>query len=286
MARARLRIGLAGLVAAVALGVAAGGAHADERDYAVFAPPGLKTPAPTIVVLHCYSCMPEMVIDWLRLEDVARAHGVMLAMPFGHVDQHGNPFWNATPACCDFDSRKPDDVAYVAHVIDDLVRHKGADPKRIYLVGISNGGFFAYRLACELGPKIAAIVSIGGGGPAPAQCRTSAPVAVLHIHGDADSCVPIGGGLIGDGLPQRAPIPAARTTLADWARRDSCSAAPTPAAPIDLDASLPGAETRVERWRCAHAAVEQWTVHGGPHVPHFAPDAGERIWQFLAAQHR
>lgn len=272
------------LVAGVAL-LAAAGARADERDYATFAPPGLKTPAPTIVVLHCYSCMPSLVSDWLHLEEVARAHGALLAFPFGHVDQHGNPFWNATPACCDFDARKPDDVAYLTRVLDDLVRHKGADPKRIYLVGVSNGGFFAYRLACDLAPKIAAIVSIGGGGLAPASCKASAPVAMLHVHGDHDTAVPIGGGLLGDGLPQRGTVPPIRATVEEWARRDGCTG-PTAAAPIDLDTRIAGAETAVERWRCAHGAVEQWTVRGGPHVPAFAPDAGERIWQFLAAQHR
>lgn len=265
---------------------AAGAAHAGERGYEVVVPPGLRRPAPAIVVLHCYGCTAKQTAARYGLEALAARHGAVLALPSGYVDARRQPYWNATPACCDFDHRRPDDVGYIEHVIDELVRHRGVDPRRVYLVGVSNGGFLAHRLACAAAPKIAAIVSIGGGGTDPAACRPQAPVAVLEVHGDGDRVVPFDGGRLGLGLPQEAPIPAAVATVAAWAKRDHCAAAPAAAAPLDIDLQVPGAETRVARWRCPGAAVELWTVHGGGHLPEPAPGAAERLWQFLAAQHR
>jgi polyhydroxybutyrate depolymerase len=274
------------LTAAVASPGAGGVARGGERGYDTFVPPGLTRPAPAIVVLHCYGCTAKWTADQLGLEALARRHGIVLALPSGHVDARRQPFWNATPACCDFDHTRPDDVGYIEQVIADLVRHKGVDAKRVYLIGVSNGGFLAHRLACDDAAQIAAIVSIGGGGVAPAACKPKAPVAVLEVHGDGDRIVPLDGGPLGGGLPQQAVIPAAKVTLSAWARRDHCAPAPAVAAPIDVDAQRPGAETHVDRWRCPRAAVELWTVRGGGHVPQLAPGAAEAVWQFLAAQHR
>ena len=281
----RIAVLAAALTAAAAL-TGGGAARAGERGYDVIVPPGVTRPAPAIVVLHCYGCTAKETAERYELEALARRHGAVLALPSGHVDARREPYWNASPACCDFDHARPDDVGYIEHVIDGLVKHKGVDPRRVYLVGVSNGGFLAHRLACEAPARVAAIVSIGGAGADPAACKAKLPVAVLEVHGDADRIVPIGGGPLGAGLPQEAPIPAARTTLAAWARRDHCAPVPAAGAPIDVDAQLPGAETHVERWRCPRAAVEQWTVRGGGHLPQLAPGAAEAMWRFLAAQHR
>jgi len=269
-----------------ALVACVGAAGADERGYELRNADGVKRPAPLVVLLHCYGCPTTVLGRALGIDAVAKRHGFVVAVPAGRTDAHGHPFWNATPACCDFDGKKPDDVGYVRRVIDELVKKGLADPKRVYLVGVSNGGFLAHRLACELAPKIAAVVSIAGAGPEPALCKPKEPVAVLAIHGDADEIVPLEGGGIGGNLPQRALVPSTRATLSQWARLDGCDGEAMTEAPIDLDARATGAETRVDRWHCPAAAVELWTIHGGGHVPEFNAETGERIWHWLAAQHK
>lgn len=256
-------------VAMALLATTAGAAGADERGYDLRNQEA-RRPAPLLVMLHCYGCPPRFLPAQLGIDAVAKRHGALVAVPAGLTDSQGAPFWNATPACCDFEGARPDDVAYVARVIDDAVKKHGADPRRVYLVGFSNGGFLAYRLACELAPKIAAIVSIGGAGPEPGSCKPSGPVAVLEIHGEADEVVPVAGGPLAPGLrmPRHPLVPPASATLAGWARVDGC------------DARGAG------RWHCTRAAVEQWTFPGIGHVASFAPDAGERIWQWLAAQRK
>lgn len=73
----------------------------------------------------------------------------------------------------------------------------GADPKRLYLAGVSMGGFGAWHLAAEHPGKFAAVVSICGGSPLTAGDRF-APIArkvgrtpVWVFHGSEDRVVPV-----------------------------------------------------------------------------------------------
>jgi polyhydroxybutyrate depolymerase len=215
---------------------------------------------PLVVVLHCYGCTPADLPDRLHLDALSRQHHFAVAAPAsGHVDKRGVTYWNATAACCDFDGTEPDDVGAIVKLIDERLKKGDVDPKRVYLVGFSNGAFLAWRIACEHADKIAAIVSIGGG--APATCAPSSPVAVLEIHGRDDTVVPFAGGKLGEGLPQRATFPSAKDGLATWARVDHCAV------------GAPGCR------------VQQWLMAGG-HWPTTNGGFGERIWTWLAAQRK
>src|SRR6185503_1724477 len=113
--------------------------------------------------------------------------------PEGKKDLIGQ-YWNATDACCDY-SQKTDDVAYLTALLDDVAARYNVDPKRVYLTGHSNGAFMSHRLACELGPRIAAIVAFSGDNwKDESKCRPADPVAVLQIHGTKDSVIKYGGG--------------------------------------------------------------------------------------------
>jgi polyhydroxybutyrate depolymerase len=240
---------------------------------------------PVIVVLSCYGCSSaQPVVDLMHLDELADRHGVMLLLPEARVDKRGHRFWSATDACCNFDGAPDDDVAFIAHLLDGLVANGRADPARIYLAGWSNGGFFVYRLACELSPRIAAIVSVAGAGFADAsRCHATNPVAVLEVHGDADHVVPYAGGTLPSDIGgNRARLPGARATVAEWARRNGCRGDLVSGGDADLDSSLKGRETRIESYRGCRRPVELWTVTGADHGFFFTPVFAERVWQFLS----
>src|SRR5580704_16470121 len=84
------------------------------------------------------------------------------------------------------------------------------------------GGFLSYRLACDLAPRIAAIVSLEGAmWDDPSRCRPTDDVAVLEVHGSDDVVINPAGGNVVDGYPDRVYPPLAQT-LGSWASFDGC----------------------------------------------------------------
>ena len=239
------------------------------------------SPAPLVVALHGYGGSGAEIGDDLQLTALAAAQGFWLALPDGTVGYNGGSFWNATTT-----GYPPFDAPYLAAVIGDVVKQHAIDPKRIYVVGYSIGAFMAHRLACDLSPQIAAIVSVAGAvTQVPALCVTTSPVSVLEVHGDDDQVITYDGSpFVGD--PPRKSSPSAHDTIATWARNDHCTGAVAPTSQtLDLDSKLPGAETSVEAYAgCpASVSVELWTIHGGQHQPDLQPDFGATIYGFLAA---
>lgn len=101
--------------------------------------------------------------------------------------------WNAGACCGPAQKNNVDDVQFIKMLIDDIERKYAIDTTRIYIVGLSNGAMMAYRLACEIPDKIAAIVSVSGTLSID-RCEGANNVAILEIHGDQDTNVPMGGG--------------------------------------------------------------------------------------------
>ncbi len=100
--------------------------------------------------------------------------------------------WNVGFA---FSSTTADDVGFVERLIDTLHANYGIDQNRVYATGMSNGGYFAYRLACELSGRIQAVASVTGTivPGEETQCRPERPVPVLQLHGTADPVVRFNG---------------------------------------------------------------------------------------------
>lgn len=241
-----------------------------QRPYELIKPKsydGTK-PAPLVLMLHGYMDSGDGINRYFALDDLVDARGFLFTHPDGTTDSVGKKFWNANDACCNYQGSKVDDVAYLTAVLDDIVGRNNVDPKRVYLVGHSNGGFMAHRLGCELSPRIAAVVSLAGANWFDAaKCQTTSPVNVLQIHGDADDNVFIDGG-----MRLGVPYPSAQKTVADWGARNGCTGTLALAGRrLDADTELAGEETYVAAvGGCPDGgAAELWTVEGGGHKPDF-----------------
>lgn len=256
-----------------------------DRPVEVQVPEGLAPgeKAPLVLLLHGYGVSGLLEELYMYLAPEAAKRRFFYAHPTGTVDAQGSYFWNATDACCDFGDTKVDDSAYLASVIDEIVAAYPVDPKRVYLVGHSNGGFMSYRMACDHADKIAAIASLAGAMWSDvSKCQPSEPVHVLQIHGTADDTVIYTGEGSGPGS-----TPSAQTTASSWATLDGCDAtADESAAPLDLDVGLAGAETTVSRWAkgCKMGgSAELWSIQGGGHVPQIADGFRKSLIDFLFA---
>src|SRR5688572_21435250 len=213
---------------------------ADRRYSPANLAPGERLPL--LLFLHGLGSSGRIAFEALGLQRLAEQQRFHLVSPDGSLDSRGRRFWNAHPACCDFDGRGIDDVARLSGLLDHLAREPHVDPRRLYVVGFSNGGFMAHRLACEHGERIAAIASIAGVGPAPGTACRASDIAVLEVHGNADEVVRYDGGNLFD-RPELPSHASANDTLSDWGRRLSCGSEPRSGAPFDLDRELPGEET-------------------------------------------
>lgn len=247
-------------------------------------------PTPLLLALHGYGSSGKPFESYLGLPSLVDSRGIFLASPDGTIDAQGHRFWNTgSDACCNFRGSPVDDVQYLRELLAEIRGVYTVDPRRIFVLGHSNGGFMAYRLACELSGEIAAIMSLAGATP---SCHPTSQVSVLQIHGDRDVGVRYEGGtnILKKG---GGDYPGALESADRWAQDNGCHPyAPAPArsegTPLDLEAQLPGAETMVQNFDgCPEGVgVSLWTIREGSHNPELTEAFAGHVWSWLEAHER
>jgi len=149
--------------------------------------------APLILALHFASGTGSQMEQATRYTPEAARQGFAVAYP---TASEGN-FWSIDG---DFDR--------LTKTLDAVERVACIDPRRVYVSGISNGGFMATVLACRMAGRIAAAALFAPGVNGIGDCAPARPISVLEVHGTSDPIVPY------------RDIPA---FVAGWARRDGCS---------------------------------------------------------------
>ena len=165
-----------------------------ERTHMLFIPDSYSDSQnyPLVIDLHALDLTAEHEMNYTQLNQVAESYGFMVVYPSAIEN------WNSGVGDhVDFETPDVDDVGYINALIDTLSKGYSIDLERIYATGFSNGGFMAYKLACQLSHRIAAIASVSGvlSTRTLANCNPLRPVPVLQIHGTADLEVLIFGGL-------------------------------------------------------------------------------------------
>lgn len=253
------------------------------RPFDVFVPSTYDdaTPMPLVVLLHGYTASGSIQELYFQFQPLAEERGFLYVHPDGTTNVLGEQFWNATDACCGFMSTV-DDSAYLDALVEQVQTDYNVDPKRIFFVGHSNGGFMSYRMACDHSDKVAAIASLAGATFAdPADCGVKDPVSVLQIHGTADATIAFDGGSVLGNV-----FPSAGITAATWADYNECGSDTTVEDDaLDLVFEIEGSDTsRTAYTGCPDGvAVELWTIDGGVHVPGRTPDMSTGIIDFLFA---
>ena len=259
------------------------------RDYLLHVPaemPGNR-PAPLVVVFHGGGGHGWNMPGFTRFDELADEQGFLVAYP-DSLKGHWNDGRGQSDA---------DDIGFARALIDAIAERHAIDPRRIYATGISNGGFFANRLACDLADRIAAIASVAATMPRPLDttCKPSRPISVLYIQGTEDPLVPIGGGRVGFGIGQgRGENLSLNDSAQFWREHDAISSPPSV---DDLpDRVDDGTHIHRKAWVGSQAEVIVFTIEGGGHTwpggPQYLPkwivgrtsqnlDATRTIWEFF-----
>ena len=80
------------------------------------------------------------------------------------------------------------DLAFFDAILNTMIAEHRADERRVYVVGHSNGGFFAYLLCAARGDKLAAVAPIAAS-INPRDARKQVPLPILHVAGESDKIV-------------------------------------------------------------------------------------------------
>ena len=169
-----------------------------------------------------------------------------------------------------------DDVAFIAALVEKYVSDGTADPKRVYVTGVSNGGAMTMTLACKRADLFAAAASVimNFTDEFANACQPSRPVPMLMMNGTADPLIPYEGGR-GTSRYAVDGFWSAEKTIAFWRKVNGCeegSAASTDLA--DKDASDQSTVTLVpSRCPAGRDAVLYRINDGGHRMPGSFPDS-------------
>jgi poly(3-hydroxybutyrate) depolymerase len=137
-----------------------------------------------LIALHGYTSNPDELRARLDTDAWVHELGATVVYPTG---LGARPSWNAG-GCCGSAARSGiEDVGYLSRVIGSL-QAEGA--RRIVLVGYSNGGMLAYRMACER-PDLAHEIAVINATIAVPECDGT--FSALHLAGEVDDAVPVQG---------------------------------------------------------------------------------------------
>lgn len=158
--------------------------------------------------------LPSPLSLWLEIAD--RERWIVVA-PNGVNGSDGKSGWNDCRADAPSNPRV-DDIGFIKAIIDAAIARGEADPSRIYVMGMSNGGIMALRAASELGERLAAVAAISAGAPANSRCaapRKALPL--LLMAGTGDTIVPYQGGTVLSYAPSGGGVVlGAEATVAQW----------------------------------------------------------------------
>ena len=251
------------------------------RTYRVYIPASASAtvPAPLVINLHGYGSNNIEQELYTNFKPIADTAGFILVHPNGTPDFSNTMHWNA------FGTSNVDDVGFLSALTDTLSTFLNINQSRVYVTGMSNGGFMSFQLACQLGGRIAAVASVTGTmtNTNLATCQPPRPIPVMQIHGTADATVPYPGNFL------FAPV---QNLLNFWVGVNGTATVPqiVPLPDIDPDDGCT-AELHTYGGGTNGSSVMHYKVIGGGHSWPGAPvninitnmdfSASAEIWRFF-----
>jgi polyhydroxybutyrate depolymerase len=258
-----------------------------KRTYLLYVPDSVANgkPAPLVLVFHGGGGHARTMPDYTRFDRLADQAAFIVAYP-----ESFNTRWNDTRGLS-----PADDVGYIRALIAELQRTHKIDARRVYATGISNGGFFSQRLACDLTDKIAAVASVAATMPEPLVpvCKPSRPISVMFIHGTDDPLVLIDGGPVARNHGRSVSLAEASSFWRKWDQTES-----KPATEELPDRAHDGTTVHRDAYEGGKQGTEVvvYTIAGGGHTwpggPQYLPkfvvgkasrnlDGTRAIWEFF-----
>jgi polyhydroxybutyrate depolymerase len=143
------------------------------RSYLLIRPQARGQRLPVVVVLHGRNATPALEAARTGLPAVTGP--AVLVYPAGYGQS-----WDAGACCGPAQAAGVDDVGFVAGVLRDVqAGNPDTSGAPVYIVGYSNGGKLAYRLACAEPSLFTAVAAVGAVAVSP--CPSPAPIPFVEV---------------------------------------------------------------------------------------------------------
>ena len=249
-----------------------------NRTFTVYIPPSLDSNSqtyPLVIALHGAGSNGTVMIGTALLVTKAIREKFIVvapdALPHPYVTYFnaGEYYENLTD--------HTDDVGFISKLIDEMIANYPVDLTRVYVMGHSNGGIMAYRIAAQIPDKIAAIAS--NSGPMVYEYPPIAPVPIIHMHGLEDNLIDYNGTVLNGVI-----VPPVDEVMETWRLVNGCGENPVQ---IYYD-NDPGSYGEIigKKWVSADGKhdIVLYTFEKGGHGWRYKEDglsATDYFWDFL-----
>jgi polyhydroxybutyrate depolymerase len=156
-----------------------------KREYRLVVPRSvdLKKPAPLVFAFHGFLIDSKDVMPvYTKLNDAAAKHRFILVYP-----NTSDRIWAVAP------EQQVRDLAFFDELLEKLQADYKIDPERIYLTGMSNGGYMAHFVGKERSKVIAAVACHSGalGLQTLFGIGAARKFPVMIVHGDKDNIIKV-----------------------------------------------------------------------------------------------
>lgn len=212
------------------------------REYYLHLPEGfsLNNSYPLMLVFHGSDGNRNGIMVKTNFKEIADREKFIIVYP----ESLGNIFtkrWN-------FFGGESGDVNFIKNLINEISRLYPINTKRIYAVGMSNGGSFAQAVGC-LVPEIDGIAAVSGsiaGSNLANYCERTTPISFVGFYGTSDK-----------------ELDKFEDSVSFWAGHNNCQTAPSTKLLLDSDPSDGTAVEKVEYRACNQPTVYFRILNGG-----------------------
>lgn len=193
-----------------------------------------------------------------------------------------------------------EDLNFIDKLIEEVRKLHKVDGNKIFAAGLSDGGLFAFKLACDRSEIIAAVAPVAANMASELveKCKPTRPVPIINFVGTDDKFIPMNGGVVRGklGFKKKGTVLSTNQTIAFWIKRNKCKEKP------DVDKVRDQAKKDktyaiLEKYENCESGADifRWIIGEGGHTwPSGAQknkllgkvsnevNASEEIWNFFA----
>lgn len=234
---------------------------------------------PLVFNLHGRTSTSQQQMVYTNFNAIADTANFIICYPQGTIEPNSSTtFWNiGVPGAT------VNDVDFIVKLIDEIALTYNINQQRVYVCGMSNGGYLSYKLACETN-RFAAIASVTGSMVVPSNCSAHPPIPIMQIHGTADPVVNYNGFIGSEAIED---------LVAFWVNKNQCNTVPIVTNIPDIASDGTTTEHFLYSGGINNHTVEFYKVNGGGHtwpggtvnigVTSHDFNASKEIWRFFSA---